>query len=130
MTPESDSPAAADVIDDDDEPIEFLVSGVRKGLDEQLDKEDTETHYNLGIAFLEMGLFDDAITEFRAAAADPGRRLDCFALQGVCYRDKGDFRRAEDILKKGLDSASSTAAEQSPIKYELAQLYELDGRPR
>jgi tetratricopeptide (TPR) repeat protein len=128
ITPATVFPAAANVIDEDDEHFEFLVSGVRKGLDEQLDKEDTETHYNLGIAFREMGLFDDAITEFRAAAADPGRRIDCFALQGLCYRDKGDFRRAEDILKRGLDSASATAAELSPIKYELAELYDLDGR--
>ena len=128
ISPELASLTASEEIDDDNDPPEPLVSGVRKGLDEQMDNEDTETHYNLGIAFREMGLFDDAITEFRAAAADPGRKLDCFALQGVCYRDKGDFRRAEDILKKGLVSAPATEAEQSPIKYELAELYELDGR--
>jgi tetratricopeptide (TPR) repeat protein len=127
ITPELAPPEAADVIDDNNDPAESFVSGVRKGLDEQMDKEDTETHYNLGIAFREMGLFDDAVTEFRAAAADPRRRLDCFALQGVCYRDKRDFSRAEDILKKGLVSAPATAAELSPIKYELAELYELTG---
>ena len=102
-------------------------SAVRRGIDQQLDNEDTETHYNLGIAFKEMSLFDDAITEFQAASRDPGRKLDCIILEGMCCREKGDFGRAEEVLKKVLTGNVAGAENLSPLKYELALLYESTG---
>ena len=62
-----------------------------------LDK-DSEMHYHLGIAYKEMGLYDDAVSEFRIAAIDPQRRIDSLTLQGICLRDKGDFAEAEEIF--------------------------------
>ncbi len=44
----------------------------QKGVDKQLGKEDYETRYNLGIAYKEMGLVDEAIAEFQLAAKDEG----------------------------------------------------------
>jgi tetratricopeptide (TPR) repeat protein len=103
-------------------------SGFKKGLDEQLEQGDTETRYNLGIAFKEMGLYDEAITEFEAAASDPRRWIDCLTLQGICCRDKGDVDRAEDIFKKGLAQEGLSDEEYLSITYELALLYESAGR--
>lgn len=118
---------AADADNDNNSP-DVSFSAVRKGLDQQLDKEDTETHYNLGIAFKEMGLYDDAITEFQAAALDPKRKVDCIISQGICCRDKGDYSRAEDIFTKGLSLPGLVSEESASIKYELALLYETAGR--
>jgi tetratricopeptide (TPR) repeat protein len=103
---------------------DIYFSAVRKGLDQQLDKEDTETHYNLGIAFMEMGLYEDAITEFQAAALDPKRKVDCITSQGICFRNKGDYTRAEDIFTKGLALPGLVSEESASLKYELALLYE------
>jgi tetratricopeptide (TPR) repeat protein len=119
--------AAASASNDVGSP-DIIFSAVRKGLDQQLDKEDTETHYNLGIAFMEMGLYDDAITEFQAAARDPKRTADCITSQGICCRDKGDYSRAEEIFTKGLALPGLVAEESASIKYELALLYETAGR--
>ena len=47
-------------------------SEFQKGVDKQLGKEDYETRYNLGIAYKEMGLVDEAIAEFQLAAKDEG----------------------------------------------------------
>ena len=116
--------------DEDDDILDSLFPTARKGLDEQLDHEDTETHYNLGIAFKEMGLYDDAIAEFQAASRDPRRKLDCMTLQGICCRDKGDVTRAEGVLKKGIALAARGVPGEgpAPLQYELALLYELAGR--
>ena len=114
--------------DNDKYSLDGLFSAFKKELGEQLDEEDTETHYNLGIAFKEMGLYDDAIAEFQAAAHDPRRKLDCIALQGVCCRDKGDFARAEEILTMGMALDGLAAEQVTPLKYELALLYETTGR--
>jgi len=86
------------------------------------DGADAQSHYDLGVAFREMGLFDEAINEFRQAAADSGRRLECLILQGACLREKGDLTNAEKVMKSllqpglGLEDASF-------VKYELALIY-------
>jgi tetratricopeptide (TPR) repeat protein len=97
-------------------------------IDQQLDEGDTETHFNLGIAYKEMGLFDDAIPEFRAAAADPRRKIDCLTLEGICCRDKGDFTCAEEAFQGALATSGLTDEASLSLNYELAFLYESAGR--
>jgi tetratricopeptide (TPR) repeat protein len=125
---EIEAEEAASAVDFDKYSLDGLFSAFKKELDQQLDEEDTETHYNLGIAFKEMGLYDDAIAEFQAALPDPLRKVDCITLQGVCCRDKGDFVRAEEILTGGMALKGLAAEQLSPLKYELALLYEATGR--
>jgi tetratricopeptide (TPR) repeat protein len=95
---------------------------------QQLDKGDTETHFNLGIAYKEMGLFDEAISEFQTAAADPKRKIDCLTLEGICLRDKGDFAGAEELFVKTLALEGLTSEEKLSLTYELAFLCESAGR--
>ena len=96
--------------------------------DQLFDEEDTETNYNLGIAFKEMGMYDKAIAEFMAAAANPRRKVDSLTLQGVCCRDKGDAAGAEEVFRRGLALQGLAIEEYAFIKYELAILYESEGR--
>ena len=105
-----------------------LVTAFNKGLEQQVDEGDTETHYNLGIAYMEMGLMDEAINEFQAAAIDPRREVDCLTLQGVCYRDKGDMETAEQVFQTviGMDGIAPEGV--LSLKFELALLYEATGR--
>jgi tetratricopeptide (TPR) repeat protein len=105
-----------------------IVEFKRVVVDQQLEKEDTETHYNLGIAYKEMELFTDAITEFQTAAMDPQRKIDCLTLEGICYRDKGDIAKAEEIFINTLSLQGLTGEEQLSLNYELAFLYETVGR--
>lgn len=100
----------------------------KESLDQQVDSADTETHYNLGIAYMEMGLHDDAINEFRIAANDPNRRLDCLTLQGVCCRNKGDFEGAERVIASGLAMEGLAADRILSLRYELGLLHEAAGR--
>ncbi|MDY0383909.1 tetratricopeptide repeat protein [Trichlorobacter sp.] len=93
-----------------------------------LESGDSQSHYDLGMAFREMGLFDEALTEFRQAADDPARRVECLIQQGACLRDKGDFARAESALQSLLAAPGLSLEETSAIKYELALTCEACGR--
>ncbi|HYA31484.1 MAG TPA: tetratricopeptide repeat protein, partial [Thermodesulfovibrionales bacterium] len=56
----------------------------KKGLEKELEAEDSETHYNLGIAYKEMGLIDDAIKEFQTARNDPKCSVRAMSMLGIC----------------------------------------------
>lgn len=100
-------------------------SGVRFGSD--LDMSDAQSHYDLGVAFKEMGLFDDAINEFRQATADPARKVECLVLQGACLREKGDPGSAESFLRSLLKPGLSLE-DTSAVKYELVLTCEALGK--
>jgi tetratricopeptide (TPR) repeat protein len=108
--------------------LEGILYGFKESLDQQLDKEDAETHYNLGIAYMEMALHDDAIKQFRIAANDPSRELDCLTLLGVCCREKGDFAGSEQVLTSVLSLQDLRADRVMNLQYELGLLYMAAGR--
>ena len=93
-------------------------------VDEQIAADDMESHYNLGIAYREMGLLDDAISEFEKAQKDPVRYVDCQMLKGLIYSDKGDYQNAENMFQQALDSPHLEEIQRLNLGYELGLLYE------
>jgi len=91
------------------------------------DGEDAQSHYDLGLAFMEMGLLDESFNEFRQASVDPERRFVCFVFQCVCLREKGDLANAEKVLRL-LVKAESGSEESCTAKYELALTCEAGGK--
>jgi tetratricopeptide (TPR) repeat protein len=97
------------------------------------EEEDLETHYNLGIAYREMGLLEEAISEFQkvASAADKGSEfryvMQCSTLLGLAFMEKGQpgiaaiwYERA--LKTPGLDQESILA-----LRYDLGVAQELAG---
>jgi tetratricopeptide (TPR) repeat protein len=95
--------------------------------------EDLETHYNLGIAYREMGLLEEAISEFQrvAKSADKGPAfryaMQCCTLLGLAFMEKGQpaiaaiwYERA--LQTPGLDQESILA-----LRYDLGVAQELAG---
>jgi tetratricopeptide (TPR) repeat protein len=91
-----------------------------------LDGDDAQSHYDLGMAFMEMGLLDESFKEFRQAAADSSRRFECFVFQSVCLRGKGDLENAEKVLR-ALVRPGISLEEFCSAKYELALTCEAAG---
>jgi tetratricopeptide (TPR) repeat protein len=106
-----------------------LFSEFKRGVDSAVDSGDTETHFNLGIAYKEMGLLDDAIASFAAASVNPARRVDSILLQGICHQERGDVAAAEAILRKGVEESASGSEGIIVLLYELASLLEGKGEP-
>ena len=93
-------------------------------------REDFETHYNMGTAYKEMDLIDEAIQEFQTAAGlvKPGdgtsRFLQCCNLLGHCFMQKGMPEAAVIWFKKGLSAPGHSEDEYQALRYELGAAYE------
>jgi tetratricopeptide (TPR) repeat protein len=116
------TPAPADTwfetVSDIFDTIQTQPGKVRFG--EGMDNGDAQSQYDLGLAFYEMGLYDEAINALRQAAEDPERRVSCLILQGACLRDKGELQLAETALRALLASPALTLEDSCALKYELA----------
>ncbi|MGB7924922.1 MAG: tetratricopeptide repeat protein [Pyrinomonadaceae bacterium] len=94
---------------------------------------DYETHYNLGLAYKEMDLLDEAVEEFQTAAGlvapqdGTPRYLQCCNLLGHCFIQKGMPRLAVMWFKKGLDAPGHTEDEYQALRFELGTAYEQMG---
>jgi tetratricopeptide (TPR) repeat protein len=110
-----------------DSDVMDIFNEFKKGLDKELEEEDYETHYNLGIAYKEMGLIDDAIREFQASRKDPNRFIYSSNMLGVCYIEKGLYLLAVDVLKDAIEKIEDRGEAFWAMKYELAGAYEKNG---
>ena len=88
-----------------DGPISFeeIFSQFKKGIEETLGDEEYETHYNLGIAYKDMGLYDDAIREFESGTMDPALAQDSFSLMAMCYVEKKEYGAAIKAIEQALE---------------------------
>ena len=96
----------------------------KKGIDEKLDEKDHESHYNLGIAYKEMGLIDDAITELQIAANDPERKLQTSTMLAFCYMSKKLYPFAIKEFKKALETMTPSNDSYLRLKNDLAEAHE------
>ncbi len=119
----AEAPAAAGT-DLGDASLVDIFREFQKGVDKQLGKEDYETRYNLGIAYKEMGLVDEAIAEFQLAAKDEGRLLECASMLGICFVEKGMPKLAVKWFEKGLSAPGRTDDEYKGIRYDLGDALE------
>jgi tetratricopeptide (TPR) repeat protein len=93
-------------------------------------QEDFETHYNMGTAYKEMDLMDEAVQEFQTAVSlvKPGdgtsRFLQCCNLLGHCFMQKNMPEAAVIWFKKGLSAPGHSEDEYQALRYELASAYE------
>ncbi len=102
----------------------------KKGLEKELGDEDSETHYNLGIAYKEMGLLDDAVKEFQTSRNDPKRFLQSSTMLAVCYMEKGMYSLVIDVLGKVLSQLTDRDESFWSVKYDLAEAYEKNNNLR
>lgn len=99
----------------------------KEKIEKELTEEDSETHYNLGIAYKEMGLIDDAIKEFQISRNNPKMFFQSSSMLGVCYIEKGLYPPAIDILSRALKEMKDQDESYWAMKYDLAEAYEKNG---
>jgi tetratricopeptide (TPR) repeat protein len=107
--------------------LEEIFREFKKGVEQQLSPEDYETHSNLGIAYKEMGLIDEAIGEFQLASKDPGRAVECCSMLGLCFHEKGMPQLAVKWYRKGLETPHIRESETVGLLYDLAKVYQSTG---
>jgi hypothetical protein len=104
--------------------LEQIVEGFKKGVAENLSPTDFDTHFNLGIAYREMGLLDEAIGEFQLASKSPQLLVPCCSMLGLCFLDKGLPELAIKWYRRGLESPNVTEDDSLGLLYDLGNVYD------
>ncbi|HXQ28635.1 MAG TPA: tetratricopeptide repeat protein [Gemmatimonadales bacterium] len=113
---------------DEEKDFHEMLARFRQGIDENIDEGDFQSHYDLGVAFKEMGLVDEAIAEFQKALRAPEGKLRAVEALGACFLDKGAFVVAESILRRGLELPAASDQERLGVLYSLGRALEAQGR--
>ena len=113
---------------DEEQDFQEMLTRFRQGIDENIEETDFQSHYDLGVAFKEMGLLDEAIAEFQKALRAPEGKLRTSEALGVCFHDKGAFGVAESIMRRALDLPASGDQERLGILYWLGRALENQGK--
>jgi len=79
-----------------------MLKKFKQGVAENVEAEDYQSHYDLGVAFKEMGLVDEAIAEFQKALRGPENRVRTYEAIGQCFIEKGQNQMAATILARAL----------------------------
>lgn len=95
-------------------------------LERPVDEGDSDTHYDLGLAYKEMALLDEAIKAFEKALRAPGREVQCRVMIGMCLREMGNPSDAIQQFKQGLH-AEPIERERQSLYYEIGITYEAIG---
>src|SRR5256886_13715519 len=90
---------------DEEKDFQEMLTRFKQGIDENIDEADFQSHYDLGVAFKEMGLLDEAIAELQKALRAPEGKLRTSEALGVCFLDKGAYVVAESILRREIGRA-------------------------
>jgi tetratricopeptide (TPR) repeat protein len=104
--------------------LSVIVSDFKKGLEEKVPAEDYEIHYQLGIAFMEQGLFSEAIEELTVASKDKVRAMECYSIISQCFRNRKNLAEAERWLNKAVLMAKEGTEAYFALTYDRAILSE------
>lgn len=115
-TPDPQSEAEVDFSD--------MLSQFKSKVEEAIEKEDTASHYDLGVAYKEMGLLDEAIAEFQIAARGLDYRLRAIEMLGACFIEKTDYRIALKVLRRALQVPLHRDEDLVGIFYAMGRAYE------
>jgi tetratricopeptide (TPR) repeat protein len=117
-------------IQDEDQAFQEALADFKRGIEANLDAEDFQAHYDLGIAFKEMGLVDEAIAEFQKALRSSEGRLRTSEQLGIAFFEQGQFGIAEAVLRRAVNGLPGGEDEKIGLLYWLGRALESQGRGR
>jgi tetratricopeptide (TPR) repeat protein len=104
--------------------VEEVFAKFKEGVAKQISVDDAQSHYDLGVAYKEMGLLDDAVREFETAARDPKRECICRSMIGMIQIERGNINEAIDALMRGLNAKVRTQDQEVVLMFEIGACYE------
>jgi tetratricopeptide (TPR) repeat protein len=117
----------APISPDEDETFREALAEFKRALDQNLSIEDHQTHYDLGVAFREMGLLDEAIGEFQKALRSSEGRLRTAEALGQTFFEQGRPAVAEAVLRS-VERGTEGDADKIGVLYWLGRALEAQGK--
>jgi tetratricopeptide (TPR) repeat protein len=110
-----------------DDGFESIFHDFKQGVAATLSEDDYETRYDLGIAYREMELYDDAIGEFRRCLQSPSRRLTSLHMMGLCALDLGRAADAVSHFEQVLSTPDLPQEQVGGLRFDLGRALEAEG---
>jgi len=110
-----------------DQSLDEIFEEFKKGVEDHEKKEDEDTHYNLGVAYREMGLLDDAVSEFNMTNEGETKFIQSRYMLGLCYLEKGDYETAINEIQNALGysySFGEASEERIGMHYDLGLAFQ------
>lgn len=120
LSPESPPAGTQEGIDD-------VFAAFKEQVAAEVGADDYRTHYDLGIAYKEMGLVDDAIGEFLTATRSPDKLRDACSMLGLCHRERGELDVALEWLRKAISAPGGSDSDEMGLRYEMADVLAASG---
>jgi tetratricopeptide (TPR) repeat protein len=113
-----------------DEQADFqdMLRKFKQGIAENVEEEDHQAHYDLGVAYKEMGLTDEAIAEFQKALRAPANRVPAYEALGQCFMEKDQYPMAATILSRALSEKGVSEDQLVGVLYLLGRCAEERGQ--
>ena len=105
-----------------------MLKKFKQGVAENVEAEDYQSHYDLGVAFKEMGLVDEAIASFQKALRGPLNRTRTYEAIGNCFIEKGQPAMAATILGRALAEKGLSDDQLVGVLYLLGRANESTGK--
>jgi len=124
--------AEEDANRDEGEEADFtdMLEKFKAGVAANVDDEDFDSHYDLGVAYREMGLIDEAIAEFQKALRGATQRLRAYEALGQCFIDRADHDAAITVLGRALREPGMEDEDLIGVLYLLGFASEGSRKPR
>ncbi len=104
--------------------VDEVFSQFKRGVEASVSADDAGTHYDLGIAYREMGLLEDAINEFEIAANSSEKKADSLYMVGICHVDLGRPEKAVESFREALKLENASPVQKLAILFELGAGYQ------
>ena len=104
---------------DDQADFDRMLAQFRDKVSENIDENDVMAHYDLGTAYMEMGLLDEAIGEFQVVLRGTSDHLPTYEMLGQTFLQKNEPKAALRALKRGLEAPCEIEEERVGIYYYI-----------
>jgi tetratricopeptide (TPR) repeat protein len=113
---------------DEEADFQDMLRKFKQGIAENIDDEDHQSHYDLGVAYKEMGLLDEAIAEFQKALRSPTNRVPAYEALGQSFMEKEQYPMAATVLGRALNEKGASDEQLVGVFYLLGRCAEERGQ--
>ena len=114
-----------------DEQADFqeMLKRFKQGIADNVDEEDYESHYDLGVAYKEMGLMEEAVAEFQKALRGTANRVRTYEALGQCFVEKEQYQVASSVLARAMALGEGDDHHLVGVLYLMGRATEALNRP-
>lgn len=108
--------------------VDEILTSFREEVKRAIGEEDYQSHYDMGLSYLDLGFYDEALAEFGVARQSPELELKSIEMAGKCFMEKGDIELAIEELEAAMGTCEIEEESCLGLKYNLANAYEMIGQ--